>query len=87
MNEHLLNNNPYCDLANMDNQPSHRILLKEGNEEEEIEAEYEEYWQASKNFLKVDPKITDKRNFQYAPEHNVYLLLRNKYTGEWEFPT
>ena len=35
----------------------------------------------------MDPEIQDRRTLHYAGEDRTYLVLRNKYTKEWEFPT
>lgn len=34
----------------------------------------------------MDPKCQDVRSLHYAGEDRVFLILKNKYTGEWEFP-
>lgn len=45
-----------------------------------------EYSGSSKHFSAVDPAMPDKRSMHYAGEDRVYLIVRNKITGEWEFP-
>jgi len=45
------------------------------------------YCAASKHFTKADPACPDTHSLHYAGEDRVYLLLKNKYTGKWEFPT
>lgn len=37
--------------------------------------------------MKVDPLCEDKRSLHYAGEDRTFLILKNKYTGRWEFPT
>ena len=37
--------------------------------------------------MNVDPEADDVRSLHYAAEDRTYLILRNKYTEEWEFPT
>ena len=48
---------------------------------------YERYHSHSKHFSKSDPNITDKRSIQYAGANRVYLLLKDKQSGKWTFPT
>ncbi len=74
LNEDLLNSNPYCSNMNLDNFPTHKL----GDET---------YCAASKNWSKVDPQAQDVRSLHYASEDRVFLIFRNKYTQEWEFPT
>lgn len=80
LNEDVLHDNPYTSMKNIDNYPTHRI-------QDEQTGEIMEYCGATKNFAKVDPFIEDRKNFHYAGEDKVYLILQNKYTKEWEFPT
>lgn len=80
LNEDVLHDNPYASMKNIDNYPTHRI-------KDEQSGEVMEYCAATKNYAKVDPFIQDRRNFHYAGEDRVYLILQNKYTKEWEFPT
>ena len=49
--------------------------------------EVKEYAAASKFFPYVDPTMQDRRSIHYAAEDRTYLIFRNKYTHEWEFPT
>jgi hypothetical protein len=35
----------------------------------------------------VDPRCEDRRSIHYAAEDRTFLILKNKYTGRWEFPT
>ena len=37
--------------------------------------------------MKVDPRCQDRRSLHYAAEDRTFLILKNKYTGRWEFPT
>ena len=41
----------------------------------------------SKNFAKVDQRCKDRQSLHYAGEDRTFLILRNKYTDRWEFPT
>lgn len=65
---------------NLDNYPTHRLTNSETGE-------VIEYCAASKHFPKVDPFIEDRKSLHYAGEDRTYLIFRNKYTKEWEFPT
>ena len=76
LNEDILGDNPYSSKMNLDNYPTHRS--KETGEE---------YCAASKHFSKVDPAIEDPQSLHYAGEDRTYMIVRNKYTTEWEFPT
>lgn len=95
LNEDCMAHNPYASRMNLDNYPTHRkligmktvTLIDENGEEYEKEVEdYETYCAASKNFALVDPKCPDRRTLHFAGEDRVYLLLKNRYTGDWEFP-
>lgn len=78
LNEDILATNPYVSDMNLDNYPTH-ISTEEGKDAE--------YCAISKNFAKVDPECTDRRSLHYAGEDRVFLLLKNKFTNKWEFPT
>jgi len=80
LNEDVLGDNPYSSKMNIDNFPTHRYKDPETGEERE-------YCAASKNFANVDPTIEDRKSLHYAGEDRTYLILKNKYTKEWEFPT
>jgi hypothetical protein len=60
---------------NLDNFPTHK------------DAEGNEYCDASKNYKLVDPTCSDVKSLHYASEDRVYLLVKNRYTENWEFPT
>lgn len=64
---------------NLDNFPTHRYIDEDGKELE--------YAASSKHFAKVDPFIQDRKSLHYAAEDRTYLIFRNKYSKEWEFPT
>lgn len=66
---------------NLDNYPTHR---KAGAVAGEPDSEYSA---ASKHFSNVDPAIEDRKTLHYAGEDRTYMIVRNKYTHEWEFPT
>ncbi|CDW83242.1 UNKNOWN [Stylonychia lemnae] len=80
MNENVLAQNPYASKMNMDNYATHQII-------DEKTGEIKEYCGASKHFSRVDPNIDDKRSLHFAGEDRTYLIFKNKYTKEWEFPT
>ena len=80
LNEHVLAGNPYASDKNLDNYPTHRYVDPKSGETLEYAA-------ASKSFANVDPEADDIRSLHYAPEDRTYLILRNKFTDEWEFPT
>jgi len=79
-NENILGDNPYASKMNLDNYPTHR--LKDASTGAEME-----YCAASKHFSKVDPAIEDRQSLHFAGEDRTYLIFKNKYTKEWEFPT
>ncbi len=79
MNEDILGDNIYSSQMNLDNFPTYRSLGPDGKRMD--------YAGASKHFSKVDPYMQDKHSMHYAAEYRTYLLLRNRYTQEWEFPT
>ena len=64
---------------NIDNYPSHKT-------KNEQTGEYEEYCAASKNWRLVDPYCTDDKSLHNAAEDRIYMIFKNKYTEEWEFP-
>lgn len=80
LNEDVLGDNPYCSKMNLDNYPTHK--LKDSVTGEELE-----YCASSKHFSKVDPLLEDRKSLHFAGEDRVYLIVRNKYSKEWEFPT
>ncbi len=80
LNEDVLGDNPYSSKMNLDNYPTHKI--KDPSTGADIE-----YCAASKYYANVDPMLDDRRTIHYAPEDRTYLILRNRYTKEWEFPT
>lgn len=59
--------------------PTHRIKNPDGT--------YSLYYGASKNYANIDIEIKDRHSLHYAANHRVFLLLKNKLTKEWEFPT
>lgn len=83
LNENILADNSYASEQNLDNFPTHEFEVTNPDGTTEVK----QYAAASKNFAKVDPRAHDRRSLHYAGEDRVYLLLKNKYTGEWEFPT
>lgn len=95
LNEDCLANNPYASRMNMDNYPTHRKLIgtkkvmvidENGDEYEKEVEDYDTYCAASKQFTLVDPKCDNRRSLHFASEDRIYLLLKNRYSGEWEFP-
>lgn len=72
-------NNSYVSTSNKDNHPTHEIKAEDGT--------VKKYCGASKSWRLVDPNVLDHHSLHYASQQRVYLLLKNKYTGEWEFPT
>ena len=80
LNENLLGDNPYNSRQNVDNFPTHRIVDSQSGE-------VKEYSAASKYFPNVDPNMQDRKTLHYAGEDRTYLIFKNKYTQEWEFPT
>lgn len=72
----ILKGNQTYSPTNRDNHPTHRDT-ETG----------EQYAYASKDWRKVDPTITDPKDFHFAASNSIYLVFKNKYTGEWEFPT
>lgn len=80
LNEDPLADNPYRSRKNIDNYPTHRYT-------DPNTGDTQEYCAASKYFKLVDPAMSDRRSIHYAGEDKVYLILRNKFTKEWEFPT
>lgn len=79
LNEDVLATNVYASRMNIDNYPSHRLKNEETGE-------FVEYCAASKHWRKVDPECSDRKSLHYASEERVYLIFKNKYTDEWEFP-
>ena len=79
LNEDVLAKNPYASKMNLDNYPTHKWTDPESGEEKT-------YCGASKNFHLVDPACNDHKSLHYAGEDRTFLLVKNKYTDEWEFP-
>ena len=72
----MFKDNPYTSKTNIDNYPS--IKDKKSGKE---------YAAATKNWRNVDPAVDDPQNLHYAAANKVYLLLKNRFTDVWEFPT
>jgi hypothetical protein len=81
LNEDVLGDNPYSSKMNLDNFPTHRIPGAQAGDAGS------EYCAASKHFSNVDPGMEDRRTLHYAAEDRTYLIVRNRFTKEWEFPT
>jgi hypothetical protein len=79
LNEDCLANNPYVSRMNLDNYPTHKKVDPKTGEEVT-------YCAASKQWSLVDPTCKDQKSLHYAGEDKVFLLVKNRYTGEWEFP-
>jgi hypothetical protein len=77
----VLGDNPYNSKMNLDNYPTHRVKGGEAGKTED------EYCAASKHFSNVDPAMQDRKTLHYAGEDRTYLIVKNKFTKEWEFPT
>lgn len=78
LNEDILADNPYSSKMNLDNYPTHKVP----GSNPAIE-----YAAASKYFGNVDPNMQDRKTIHYAAEDRTYMIVRNRYTLEWEFPT
>ena len=72
-------NNPYVSKMNIDNYPTHKYTDPESGLESE-------YCAASKHWSNVDPNLKDRRSLHFAPEDRTHLIVKNKFTKEWEFP-
>ena len=77
--DELLAKNSYVTISNRDNLPTHRLVEEDGT--------VKRYAAASKNWRLVDPNVTDNKSLHYCAAQRTYLLFRNRYTGEWEFPS
>jgi len=79
MIESIYSGNSYVSISNRDNLPTHEMKAEDGT--------VKRYCGASKNWRKVDPTVTDPHSLHNASQQRVYLLVKNKYTKEWEFPS
>jgi hypothetical protein len=79
LNEDALATNPYSSRMNIDNYPTHSV-------KDPVTGEEKKYCAASKDFKLADPMCSDTKSLHYAGEDRVYLVMKNKYTNEWEFP-
>jgi hypothetical protein len=79
LNEDILSKGPYASRMNTDNYPTHKYTDPQTGEERE-------YCAASKQWSKVDPACPDNKSLHYAGEDRIFLIVKNKFTGEWEFP-
>jgi hypothetical protein len=84
LNDSVLSQNSYASKTNIDNFPTHE---KRSFDTKTGETVVKSYCAASKNFALVDPRCQDRRSIHYAAEDRTYLIMKNKYTGRWEFPT
>lgn len=64
---------------NTDNIQTHAKKLDNG--------EIINYSANSKQFKQTDPNITDPHSIQYAPCNRTYLMVKEKTSGNWVFPT
>lgn len=80
LNEDVVpSSNPYSTKMNIDNYPTHKYT-------DPANGEVTEYCAASKSWKNVDPTLKDRKSLHFAPEDRTYLIVRNRYTKEWEFP-
>jgi len=79
LNEKIMAKIPYASEMNTDNHPTHTWVDEETKKEME-------YATASKEWFRVDPRCPDMKSIHYAGEDRTFLIVKNKYTGEWEFP-
>ena len=84
LNDNLMSQNSYASKTNIDNFPTHEKRTIDPKTGETV---VQSYCSSSKNFAKVDPRCQDRHSIHYAAEDRTYLILRNKYTSRWEFPT
>ena len=75
----MLARNPYSSRMNLDNYPTHEHTDPETGE-------VMKYCADSKCWKLVDPSCSDMKSLHYAGEDRVFLIMKNKYTDEWEFP-
>ena len=79
LNADILAESPYTSQMNLDNFPTHQYTEPETGK-------MLEYSASTKYFRSVDPAMPDKRSLHYAGEDRIYLITKNRYTQEWEFP-
>ena len=71
----LTKTSPYTSTMNIDNHPTHE-------NEDGLR-----YAGGSKNWRLVDPRCDDDKSMHNASFNQIYLLLKNKHSGDWEFPS
>lgn len=64
--------------------PDNDINLRKWNTEKK---QWDMYALYSKNYRQIDPNVTNKKSIQYNPTKRTYLIVKNRKTGLWEFPT
>jgi len=62
-----------------ENKQTHLLELEDGTEDY--------YCENSKVFFEVDPSVTHPKSIQRVGNYRVYLLVKNKESNEWEFPS
>ena len=62
-----------------ENLKTHSRKLEDGTEEY--------YCEHSRLYFQVDPNVQTPKSIQRSPNYKVYLLVKNKENGEWEFPS
>ena len=68
------------DAANaIENHKTHCIPKEDGTEEY--------YCENSKLYYETDPDVMNPKSIQRAPNYKVYLLVKNRETNSWEFPS
>lgn len=63
----------------IDDLPTHELVHPDGTRVT--------YSANSKIYTKVDPDITDPKSIQYASVYRVYLMVKEKATQKWAFPS
>lgn len=66
--------------SNSDNKIDRRRWNSEKNQ-------WDYYASTSKYYTMVDPYVVDNKNIQYQGTKRIFLLVKNKHTGNWQFPT
>jgi len=66
------------------NQPDNQLNIRRKSEDPTKEWDF--YPTNSKHFDMIDARCDNPQSIQYAGEHRVYMIYKNKLTNEWEFP-
>jgi hypothetical protein len=68
------------------NSTDNKVNIRKPNKDNIENDGWDFYATKSKHYDVIDPRCSDNKSIQYAGEHRIYLICKNKETNSWEFP-